>query len=462
MNTNQTRSEGVGAGVVGVPTTPAWVDHALWWHLYPLGFLAAEATSAAGRATMHRLSSLERWLDYAVELGASGLLLGPIFASSTHGYDTVDHLHVDPRLGSDDDFDHLVASVHARGLRILLDGVFNHVGRDHPRFRQALVSGAGSPHDRWFRIDWDSRPKPGGEPDYATFEGHRGLVALNHTEPEVADYVVEVMCRWLESGADGWRLDAAYAVPTDFWAAVIPRVRRSYPDAYFFGEVIHGDYAAFVEQSTLDAVTQYELWKAIWSSLSDRNFFELAWALDRHNSWLETFVPQTFVGNHDVTRLASRLSDPWLSEAAIVILLTVGGTPSLYYGDEQAYQGVKENRVGGDDAVRTPFPSEGPRGFAPFGWPTYHLHQELIGLRRRHPWLHRATTAIEQLTNRHIVYRSSYESNYIVIAINLDDHSAAHRGGPVSSVLAGTATLDDITDSAATIQLPPRSWAVLT
>ena len=114
------------------------------------------------------------------------------------------------------------------------------------------------------------------------------------------------MCHWLDRGADGWRLDAAYAVPAAFWADVLSRVRSVHADVYFVGEMIHANYADFVERSTIDTVTQYELWKAIWSSLADRNFFELSWALNRHNSWLGTFVPQTFAGNHDVTRLATR------------------------------------------------------------------------------------------------------------------------------------------------------------
>src|SRR3954447_10512714 len=182
-----------------------WADHVVWWQVYPLGFTGAERI--AQPTTVHRLPQLQNWLDYAVELGCSGLLLGPVFASETHGYDTVDHLRIDPRLGDDTDFDTLVTAAHDRGLRVLLDGVFNHVGRTHPRF----------PHSpTWFRPDGD---------DWATFEGHHQLVTLNHANPEVIDHVVEVMNHWLGRGADGWRLDAAYAVPRPFWATVTARVR---------------------------------------------------------------------------------------------------------------------------------------------------------------------------------------------------------------------------------------------
>jgi cyclomaltodextrinase / maltogenic alpha-amylase / neopullulanase len=415
-----------------------WVKHAIWWQVYPLGFVGADITGTDITGTDnsdtdasdvdlkpdHRLPHLEDWLDYAVRLGASGLALGPIFASSTHGYDTTDYRRIDPRLGDDEDFDHLVAAAHSRGLRVLLDGVFNHVGREFPAFRRVLDQGPAAPEADWFHLTWPedagAGPGPGTEPHYANFEGHPGLVTLNHANPAVADYVTAVMNHWLDRGADGWRLDAAYAVPRTFWADVLPRVRRAHPEAYLVGEVIHGDYGAIVQETGLDSVTQYELWKAIWSALNDRNLFELAWALKRHNAYLDTFVPLTFVGNHDVTRLASKLTDVRHLSHALVVLLTVGGTPSIYYGDEQAFQGVKEDRAGGDDAVRPEYPAD-PAALASYGWPTYRLHQDLIGLRRRYPWLYRARTGVIELTNEHLVYEVVDGEDRLVVALNLAD-----------------------------------------
>ena len=192
---------------------PEWVEHAVWWQIYPLGFLGAD-TAARSPGPGAPAAAAGGVAGARGRLGLSGLALGPIFASATHGYDTIDHLRIDPRLGDDQDFDHLVAAAHDRGLRVLLDGVFNHVGRDFPVFRRAVEQGPGSPEAAWFQPDGD---------DYRTFEGHHGLVTLNHADPVVADHVADVMTHWLDRGADGWRLDAAYAVPTEFWATVLPR-----------------------------------------------------------------------------------------------------------------------------------------------------------------------------------------------------------------------------------------------
>ena len=268
----------------------SWADHAVLWHVYPLGFTGAEPIALPeSEPVRHRLRHLEAWLDYAVELGCNGLLLGPLFASQTHGYDTVDHFRIDARLGDDGDFDDLVAAADRRGLRLILDGVFNHVGRGFPAFRAAAAGGAGTPAARWFKRTRDGR-------DFAVFEGHGQLVELDHDEPAVLSYVIEVMTHWLGRGAGGWRLDAAYAVPPSFWAKAVPAVREAFPGAWFLGEMIHGDYAAYAAEAGLDSITQYELWKAVWSALNDRNFFELDHALGRHNAFMDGELAQTFVG----------------------------------------------------------------------------------------------------------------------------------------------------------------------
>ena len=437
----------------------SWVERTIWWHIYPLGFVGAEREATACAGVAHRFGHLAAWLDYAVNLGASGVLLGPVFASSTHGYDTIDHFQIDNRLGDGADFDEFIAAAHRRCLRVVLDGVFNHFGRECPIFQRAVAVGPDAPESAWFRQIRPADPASGAEPDYATFEGHHQLVALNHEEPAVADYVTRVMSHWLARGADGWRLDAAYAVPRRFWTGVLAAVRARHPDAYVFGEVIHGDYAGFVRDTGVDGVTQYELWKAIWSALNDRNFFELAWALERHNAMLDTFVPQTFIGNHDVTRIASQLQNERHLPHALVLLMTCGGVPSLYAGDEQAFRGIKEHRAGGDDAIRPAFPAT-QADLAPFGWPTYRLHQELIGLRRRHPWLHRARSRVTELRNTDLMFEAFHAENRLWVALNLAD-------APL--VLAIPAAVDRLAGDLAVrrkgattdITLPPHGWGIV-
>jgi glycosidase len=421
-------------------TEPGWVEHVIWWQVYPLGFVGAFPADPPPTADEHRLRRIVDWLDHAVELGASGVALGPVFASRTHGYDTIDHYRIDPRLGDDADFDILIAEAQARGLRVLLDGVFNHVGTDFA-------------NTAWFRKRGNS---------FDTFEGHGELIALDHDNPDVIAYTVDVMAHWLKRGADGWRLDAAYAVPDRFWAQVLPRVRQAHPNAWFVGEVIHGDYSVRVRASGFDSVTQYELWKAIWSSLNDGNFHELDWALVRHNEFLDDFVPLTFVGNHDVTRIASQLDNTRHLEHALVILLTTGGTPSVYAGDESGYRGVKEERFGGDDAVRPEFTAP-LTGVDEHSHDVYRLHQYLIGLRRRHPWLHTARTWPLRLTNTQYVYATRNGSDVLLVALNIDDAplslSLPELGFGAGQIVAGSgAPPESMGDEA---EVEPHGWLII-
>lgn len=419
---------------------PDWVSHAIWWHVYPLGFVGAFPAADPPTPDEHRLGRLIDWLDWAIALGASGIALGPIFASRTHGYDTTDHFRIDPRLGDDSDFDRLIDEAHRRGLRVLLDGVFNHADHDFA-------------HRDWFL------GRPGR---FHTFEGHSNLITLNHRNPAVVDYTADVMKHWLGRGADGWRLDAAYAVPESFWEQVLPRVRAEYPDAWFVAEVIHGDYSAFVKASTVDSVTQYELWKAVWSSLNDGNFHELDWALQRHNGFLDNFAPLTFIGNHDVTRIASKLERTEHVGHALVLLFTTGGVPSVYAGDELGYLGIKEDRVGGDDAVRPEFGSP-PADLSGDARDTLNLHRYLIGLRRQHPWLHQARTTALKLDNLGYVYEARHGDDTLIVALNLADTAMplpiAELIGRPAEVLAGAGAPPS--EVVSLTEVIPGGWLIL-
>ncbi|TKV56912.1 DUF3459 domain-containing protein [Nakamurella flava] len=419
----------------------SWTEHVIWWHVYPLGFVGAEPTADAGTPVTHRLDRLHGWLDHVISLGANGLALGPIFASETHGYDTRDYLTLDPRLGDDDDFDALISACRERGIRVLLDGVFNHAGRSFPPVAEAIAAGPGGPAGQWIR--WS------GEHPYA-FEGHEPLVTLDHGNPAVQDMVVEVMNHWLDRGIDGWRLDAAYAVPAEFWAAVLPRVRERHPDAWFVGEMIHGPYDEYVAASTLDSITQYELWKATWSSLRERNLWELDWTVRRNDELLSAFVPMTFVSNHDVTRVAGQIEDHRHRSHAAALLLFLPGVPSIYYGDEFGFDAVKEDRPGGDDAVRPEMPSTPAEVADDDGLRS--VYERLIGVRRRHPWLLRAHVEMQDLADERARLRAtSADGQSLVLALNL-----AEEPYPVGDLGEVVETLSPLDGEA----LPPHSWSI--
>lgn len=435
-----------------------WVEHVMWWHVYPLGFVGApiRPESREGHGA-RRLPMVEQWFDHILDLGLNGLALGPVFSSMSHGYDTLDYFAVDDRLGDEADLVQLVKAAHERGIRVLLDGVFNHVGRAHPWFADVERSGPQSPYAGLFRIDWTGWSP--GEPVKAdVFEGHDGLVALDHSSPRVVDLVVEVMNYWLARGVDGWRLDAAYAVPPSFWAEVLPRVREQHPDAWFTGEVIHGADVQKVEASTMDSLTQYELWQGIWHGISDRNLHELGHALKRHSLLLSGYVPSTFVGNHDVTRIASAVGPEHVGHA-LAVLFTVAGVPSVYAGDEYGWKAVKEDRFGGDDAVRPEFPATPPAedslGSEAAG--ILHEHRELAGLRRRNPWLYRASTDVVTAANETLVFRTAVSSSEaLVTVLNLGPAPYRVNGAGATAVAAGTAARDG-----SGFIVPANGWAVL-
>ncbi len=395
----------------------SWPATAIFWHAYPIRFVGGE-DEAVDRVE-HRLWRVVNWLDYVVDVGLNGLLLAPMFASKTHGYDTLDHFRVDPRLGDDADVDDLLLQAHRRGIRVVFDGVFNHVSRDHEIVQKALSAGPETPEGAW--IKWSE-----GYP--YCFEGSLDLVELNLANPEVQDYIARIMIFWLDRGIDGWRLDAAYAAGADAWAPIVARVRDSHPDAWLLGEVLHGDYTAFVATSGVDTVTQYELWKAIWSSLNDQNMFELEWSLKRHAEFCEHFLPQTFVGNHDVTRIATQITDERNVPLAVALLMFLPGTPSVYAGDEQGFTGEKLHAPRGDDAVRPPFP-EDPSGLLPFGQHMLEVYREVIRLRRVHPWMAEAVATPTHVQGGAIAIQlDAGDAGRLTLAVNASDESLVLPG----------------------------------
>lgn len=383
-----------------------WEQTVIWWHCYPLRFVGAE-TEAIDHVE-HRLPHLAGWLDYVLTIGANGVLLAPIFASKTHGYDTLDHFQIDHRLGDEDDFRSFVQAARSRGIRVVLDGVFNHVSRDHRIAREAIAGGRDSEAGRWIR--WVGEyPR--------VFEGVEALVELDLGHPPVQDYVGDIMTHWLARGIDGWRLDAAYAAGPDAYRPILERVKAEYPESWTVAEVIHGDYADFVDRSGVDSITQYEIWKAIWSSLNDRNFHELAWNLQRGAG---LHRPLIFIGNHDVTRIATQLTDPRNLGIATALLLLLPGIPAIYAGDEQGFTGMKTDGRYGDDAVRPPFPAN-PDELSPLGAPILAEYQRLIHLRRSDPWLTDAHVTAIEVANDHLTLELRGPDSVRHLLLNVSD-----------------------------------------
>ncbi|MDN5771330.1 MAG: alpha-amylase family protein [Microlunatus sp.] len=399
---------------------PEWTRYAIFWGVFPLGFTGAEDTCDDLDAPVrHRLPRLLGWLDHLVELGCNGLLLNPLFASMSHGYDTLDYFRIDPRLGDLDDFDALVAACHERGIRVVLDGVFNHVGRGYPQLAEALERGDDASAASLFKLHTD-----GDRIQAEVFEGEQQLVVLDHDDETVQQLVREVMTYWLERGIDGWRLDAAYALPPQFWTSVIPAVRERFADSWFLGEMIHGDYAGYAETAGLDSITQYELWKAIWSSIETANLFELDHALGRHATLLQRIVPFTFLDNHDTSRVASQITDARHWGHAAALLLFLPGIPCLYYGDELGMTGVKEQRLGGDQAIRPPMPVS-PDQVASVDEQLRDAYRRLIALRRRTPWLTDAEITTSEVGNTYLRVtarpRSGNQTPPMTLVLNLSD-----------------------------------------
>jgi glycosidase len=334
-----------------------WSYESIFYHIYPLGLCGAPQNNDFRSAPVPRLNVIRKWIDHMRSLGVNALYLGPLFESARHGYDTADYLTVDRRLGDNRLLAELVSELHRNGIRVILDGVFHHVGRDFWAFRTLLSRGQSSEYCEWFDgIDFD-RPGACGTPfSYNCWNGHYSLVKLNHQSSSLRDYLLKAVERWIaEFDIDGLRLDVADLLDLDFQKALARHCKNLKSDFWLMGEVIHGDYRKWVNSETIDSVTNYENYKGLFSSHNDGNYFEIAYSLDRQfgPSGLYRDLPlYSFVDNHDVNRIASTLKDSSHLYPLHCILFTMPGVPSIYYGSEWGISGRKEN---GDDNALRPF-----------------------------------------------------------------------------------------------------------
>jgi glycosidase len=336
-------------------TTHPWAADSIFYHIYPLGLTGAPQHNDFSANHVPRLEQLYPWLDHIQSLGANALYLGPLFESSAHGYDTVDYFRLDRRLGTQQTLADFSQEVHRRGMRLILDGVFNHVGRDFWAFKDLQTNRQQSAFTGWFHNLDFSRSSPYNDPfSYEGWSGHYDLVKLNLFNQDVRSHLFHAITTWVdEFEIDGLRLDAADQLAPEFLSALSNHCRGLRSDFWLMGEIVFGDYRKLANDNMLDSTTNYECYKGLFSSHVDHNYFEIAYSLNRlfgpHGTCRHLDL-YNFVDNHDVNRVASNLKDQAHLYPLYSLLFTMPGIPSIYYGSEWGITGQRSNTS--DNALR--------------------------------------------------------------------------------------------------------------
>ncbi|MHA1789531.1 MAG: alpha-amylase family glycosyl hydrolase, partial [Candidatus Helarchaeota archaeon] len=327
------------------------------YHIYPIGFFGAPKFGKDEDKITNRLAGIRDYYNYFIDLGINVVQFGPLFESVSHGYDTIDYMKIDHRLGTNELFKMLVNELHKIGIKVIIDGVFNHVSREFDSFKDIIQYKEKSWRKHWHYIDFSKNSPYNDGFDYQTWEGHYELVKLNLQEQDVKNYIFSVAKYWLKDiGVDGWRLDVAYQLNTRFLEEFRQVCKSIKPDCFLIGEMIHGPYTKWIGPKLLDAGTGYQVYKSIWSSFNSNNMHELKAVLERsfHKDWglFKDTVLVNFLGNHDTTRIRSILRDDRFIYPAFIFLLTSNGIPKIYYGDEIGMKGIKREHT--DDELRRP------------------------------------------------------------------------------------------------------------
>lgn len=391
-----------------------WSYESVFYQIYPLGFCGAPFENDGVPA--HRILKVNDWIPHIKKLGANAIYFSPVFESDTHGYNTRDYRLIDTRLGTNEDFKQVCKNLHDEGIRVVLDGVFNHVGRGFFAFQDVLEKRWDSPYKDWFSINFDGNSNYNDGLWYEGWEGNYDLVKLNLRNEEVIEHIFSCIKGWIEEfDIDGLRLDVAYCLDPDF-----VRRLRSYCDSlkadfFLVGETLHGDYNQLMNDEMLHSVTNYECYKGLFSSFNSMNMFEV------NHSLLRQFGPEnwtlykgkhllSFVDNHDVTRIASNLTNE--AHLPLIYALTFGmpGIPCVYYGSEW---GAKARKEDGDPALRASF--EAPE------W------TELTDFISRLAKAKKASKALNYgdfrsilLTNKQCIFERKTDNERVLVAINAD------------------------------------------
>ncbi len=333
-----------------------WADHAVFYQIYPLGFCGAPAQNDGAEA--HRIGKAADWIPHIKGLNCNAVYFGPVFESDAHGYDTRDYRKIDRRLGTNEDFAEVCRKMHEAGIKVVLDGVFNHVGRGFWAFQDVLKNRESSPYKDWFNINFGGNDGYNDGLWYEGWEGHFELVKLNLRNPAVVDYLLQSVGGWIdEFGIDGLRLDVAYLLDRDFLRKLRAFTSSRKQDFFLVGEVLGGDYRQTMNAEMCHSVTNYDCYKGLYSSLNSLNLFEILHSLLRQfgpDPWalFPGTHPFSFVDNHDVTRAASILTNEKHLPLLYALLFAMPGIPCIYYGSEWGAKGRKED---GDAALRACF-----------------------------------------------------------------------------------------------------------
>lgn len=420
-----------------------WANKSVFYQIYPIGFCGAPRENDG--VLKHRILKVIGWIPHLTRLDCNAVYFSPVFESDRHGYDTRDYQTIDTRLGTNEDFAAVCASLHEAGIRVVLDGVFNHVGRGFWAFQDVLKKREQSRYKDWFFINFDGNDAYNDNLWYEGWEGHYDLVKLNLRNPEVVQHLFESICLWTEQFAiDGLRLDVAYLLDEDFLRQLRSFCDSLKPDFLLLGEILGGDYKRIVNADMLESCTNYECQKGLYSSFNDFNLFEINYSLNRQFS--EGGIYQgmhllSFADNHDVTRVATVLKDKRYLSALYGILFGMPGIPCVYYGSEWGATGDKRD---GDDVLRPDFA-------APEWNELTDLIARLAELHQTHPALQYGGYRQVFLTNRQLVFERECAGEKIWVAVNADACAFAVQlnGGAAHELLTGESV-----DLSSTVRLP--------
>lgn len=400
-----------------------WITDAMFYHIYPIGFTGAPKKNKGEETAGHRILDMIEWIPHFKEIGVNSIYLGPIFESGSHGYDTTDYYKIDSRLGTNEDFKRVMEELHSNGFHVILDGVFNHVGRDFFAFKEVQKNLRNSEYCDWFcnlNFEWQS---PLGDPfAYETWHGAAELVKLNLRNEKVCEYLMGAVHMWMEEfGIDGLRLDAADCIERDFFKRLRYETKSRREDFWLMGEIIHGDYNMWANGEMLDSVTNYECWKGIYSSHNDRNYFEIAYALNRQSGEYGIYKNlrlYNFLDNHDVNRIGSLLKQKENIYNAYTLLYAMPGIPSVYYGSEWGIEGEKGQGMDADLPLRPQLclrdmQKENPKLIA-------HI-KKLSEIRSASNALKVGDYEQVLVKNEQLVFARNYESETVLAAFNLTE-----------------------------------------